>query len=129
LSQGVAVPSIIVISGARKGDFYRLGQRTNVIGRDEALPIQILDDHVSRKHMQIYFNRYNWSYSAADIGSKNGVLINGAKIHKETVLTDGDYITIGDTSLMFTLKDFFDRESALAHVKKVGERKRLTKTD
>ncbi|MHC4686786.1 MAG: FHA domain-containing protein [Planctomycetota bacterium] len=119
--------SIIVISGTRKGDFYRLGQRTNVIGRDEALPIQVLDDRVSRKHMQIHFNQRNWSYSAADIDSRNGVLINGAKINKETLLADGDYITIGDTSLMFTLKDFFDRESALAHVKKVGERARPTK--
>jgi pSer/pThr/pTyr-binding forkhead associated (FHA) protein len=98
-----------------------------VIGRDEALPIQVLDDRVSRKHMQIHFNQRNWSYSAADIDSRNGVLINGAKINKETLLADGDYITIGDTSLMFTLKDFFDRESALAHVKKVGERARPTK--
>ena len=99
-----------------------------MIGRDEALPIQILDDGVSRKHMQIRFDQRNWSYSAADIGSKNGVLINGSKINKETVLTDGDHITIGSTNLIFTLKDFFDRESALAHIKKVGEQQRPTKT-
>jgi pSer/pThr/pTyr-binding forkhead associated (FHA) protein len=121
--------SIIVISGTQKGDFYRLGQRANVIGRDESLPIQILDDHVSRKHLQILFDHRSWSYSAADVGSANGVLINGAKIDKETALTDGDCITIGDTTLMFTLRDFFDRESALAHVKKTGEWKRRTKTD
>jgi pSer/pThr/pTyr-binding forkhead associated (FHA) protein len=123
------VASIIVISGTRKGNFYRLGQRSNVIGRDEDLPIQILDNRVSRKHMRIRFDPHKWSYSAADMGSKNGVLVNGAKIDKETGLTDGDHITIGKTSLMFTIKDFFDRESALAHVKKVGERERLTKTD
>ena len=35
--------SIIVVSGTQKGDYYPLGQRTNVIGRDEALPIQILE--------------------------------------------------------------------------------------
>jgi len=56
------------------------------------------------------------------------VLINGAKINKETVLTDGDYITIGSTNLIFTLKDFFDSESALAHIKKTGEQQRPTKT-
>ena len=121
--------SIIVISGKRKGNFYRLGQRTNVIGRDEALPIQILDDRISRKHMRIRFDQNHWSYSAADMSSKNGVLINGVKIDKETVLTDGNCITLGNTSLMFTLKDFFDRKSALAHVKKVGEQKRPTQTD
>jgi pSer/pThr/pTyr-binding forkhead associated (FHA) protein len=125
---GVEVASIIIISGARKGDFYRLGQRTNVIGRDESVPIQVLGDHISRRHMQIHFDQDSWSYSAVDMGSKNGVLINDVKIDKETVLTDADYITIGDISLMFTLKDFFDRESALAHVREVGEQNRPTQT-
>ncbi len=118
--------SIIVATGPRQGVFYRLGQRTNVIGRDESLPIQILDTKVSRRHIKIRFNKNNWSYSAADLSSKNGVLINGVKIDKETKLTDGDYITIGNTRLMFTQKDFFDRESVLAHIKKVGERERPT---
>ena len=36
--------SIIVMTGTQKGDYYPLGRRTNVIGRDEALPVQILDD-------------------------------------------------------------------------------------
>ncbi|MHC4346338.1 MAG: FHA domain-containing protein [Planctomycetota bacterium] len=123
------MPSIIIMSGTRRGVFYRLGQTTNVVGRDESLPIQILDDRVSRRHMVIRFDELSWSYSAADLGSSNGVLINGIRINKETVLTDGDCITIGDTSLMFTVKDFFDRESTLAHIKKFGEWERLTKTD
>ncbi|MHC4571100.1 MAG: FHA domain-containing protein [Planctomycetota bacterium] len=121
--------SIIVTSGKQKGDFYRLGQMTNVIGRDEELPIQIVDDRISRRHMRIRFNQNNWSYSAVDMGSKNGVLINSVKIDKETVLTDGDYITIGNTSFMFTLKDFYDRESALAQIKKAGEQNRPTQAD
>jgi pSer/pThr/pTyr-binding forkhead associated (FHA) protein len=49
--------SIIVISSVDKGKYYPLGKRTNVIGRDEALPIQILDQKVSRKHMQIRFDK------------------------------------------------------------------------
>lgn len=79
--------------------------------------------------MRIRFNQNSGSYSAVDIGSKNGVLINGVKIDKETVLTDGDCITIGNTSLMFTLKDFFDRRSAQAHAKKFGQREYPTKDD
>jgi hypothetical protein len=50
------------------------------------------------------------------------------KIDNPTPLTDGDYVTIGGTTLMFTLKDFFDRQSALAHIKKFGERSRPTQT-
>ncbi len=121
--------SIIIISGTQKGDYYPLGHRTNVLGRDEALPIQILDEHVSRKHMQIRFDKDGARYYAIDMKSKHGVFINGRKIHDETILADGDQIRIGATTLLFTLKDFADRESALAHFKKVGERIRPTVID
>ncbi len=118
--------SIIVMSGTQKGDYYPLGQRTNVIGRDEAVPIQILDEHISRKHMQIRFDKDKQQYHAVDMKSKHGVFINGGKIHDETVLVDDDQIHIGQTDLLFTEKDFTDRESALSHFKKVGERMRAT---
>jgi len=118
--------SIIIISGPRKGNFYPLGQRTNVIGRAEALPIQILDDLVSRKHVQIRYDKDKNQYYALDMKSKHGVFINEKKITQETTLVDGDEILIGQTALMFTEKDFDDRESALSHFKKVGERMRPT---
>ena len=121
--------SIIVMTGTQKGDYYPLGHRTNVIGRDEALPIQILDEHVSRKHMRIRFDKDKDKYYAVDMGSKHGVLINGTKISGQTALNNEDCITIGQTSLLFTVKDFTDRESALSHFKKVGERIRPTVTD
>jgi len=35
-------------------------------------------------------------------------------------------ITIGATNLMFTQKDFDDKDSALMHYKKAGEQMRLT---
>ncbi|MHC4645003.1 MAG: FHA domain-containing protein [Planctomycetota bacterium] len=121
--------SIIVVEGRQKGVFYRLGQVTSVIGRDEALPIQVLDSHVSRRHVQIRFDQRTWTPYIADMGSKNGVLVNGVRLQEEVKLTDGDLITIGTTSLVFTQKDFFDRKSALAHIKKLGEREHPTQSD
>lgn len=121
--------SIIVTSGVQKGDYYPLGQRTNVIGRAESLPIQLLDDLVSRKHMQIHFDKDKNQYSVVDMKSKHGVFVNGAKIGEETVLVDGDQVLVGQTTLLFTEKDFDDRESALSHFKKVGERMRPTRID
>ena len=118
--------SIIVVSGDNKGDYYPLGQRTNVIGRDEAVPIQIVDRTVSRKHMQIHFDEEKGQHYAIDMKSKFGVFINGKKIDDETALDDNDYIGIGQTTLLFTLKDFTDRENALSHFKKVGERRHPT---
>jgi pSer/pThr/pTyr-binding forkhead associated (FHA) protein len=121
--------SIIVTSGNQKGDYYPLGQRTNVVGRAESLPIQILDDLVSRKHLQIRYDKDSSRYFVLDMKSKHGVFVNGKKITQETVLVDGDQILIGQSTLLFTDKDFDNRESALSHFKKVGERMRPTRID
>jgi pSer/pThr/pTyr-binding forkhead associated (FHA) protein len=118
--------SIFVMSGRNEGDYYPLGHRTSVIGRAESNPIQILDDLVSRKHMQIHFDKEADRYCALDMKSTHGVFINGRRIHEETALADGDHIRIGHTDMLFTLEDFADRESAMSHYKKVGERIRTT---
>jgi len=118
--------SIIIASGDREGDYYPMGHRTNVIGRAEQLPIQILDDQVSRKHLQIRFDQTAGRYCALDMKSRNGVFINGARISQEVTLADGDRIRIGDTELLFVDQDFDDKESALHHYKQVGERSRPT---
>jgi pSer/pThr/pTyr-binding forkhead associated (FHA) protein len=118
--------SLFIISGDQKGSYYPLGHRTNVVGRNEALPIQVLDDLVSRKHIQIRYDKQQNAYYALDMKSRHGVFINDRKIKEETVLADGDEILIGQTTLLFTEKDFDDWESALSHFKKVGERMRPT---
>ena len=114
--------SIIVISGANEGDYYPLGQRTNVIGRSETVPIQIIDPKVSRKHLQIRFDKDAGQYIAVDMQSKHGVSINGTRLGDEEILSDNDCITVGQTNVLFTLEDFKDRENALLHYKKVGEK-------
>jgi pSer/pThr/pTyr-binding forkhead associated (FHA) protein len=118
--------SLIVSSGKQEGDYYPLGRRTNVIGRDEALLIQILDNMVSRKHLQIRFDEKTGKHYAYDMKSRNGVYINNQRISGETPLADGDVILVGLTSLLFLDKDFKDKDSALLHYRKVGERMRVT---
>jgi hypothetical protein len=54
------------------------------------------------------------------------VYINDKRIAAKTLLAEGDMIMIGTTVLMFTQKDFDDKDSALTHYKKVGEQMRLT---
>ena len=121
--------SLIVISGDIEGEFLPLGRRTSVIGRDEALSLQILDDMVSRKHLRIFFASTSNKYYAEDMRSKHGVFINRNRITDDSVLVDGDEILIGNTVLLFTDEDFDDKESALSHYKKRGERMRKTRTD
>ena len=88
--------------------------------------MQILDDMVSRKHLRIRYNEQTYEHSAEDMNSKHGVIINDRRMTVPTVLKEGDQIRIGQTHLLFTEKDFDDRESALAHYKKAGEGQRPT---
>jgi pSer/pThr/pTyr-binding forkhead associated (FHA) protein len=118
--------SLIVTNGKQEGNYYPLGRRTNVIGRDEALPIQILDNMVSRKHVQVRFDQATNRYFAYDMKSRNGVYINNRRIEDEVALHDGDLIMVGMTCLLFADKDFKDKDSALLHYKKAGERMRVT---
>ena len=118
--------SVIVTTGDQKGEFLPLGRRTSVIGRAENLPLQVRDDLISRKHLRIRFDEETGGHFAEDMGSHNGVHINNKRIVEKTLLAEGDMIMIGTTTLMFTQKDFDDKDSALMHYKKVGEQMRLT---
>jgi pSer/pThr/pTyr-binding forkhead associated (FHA) protein len=121
--------SIIVTSGKQKGEYLPLGRRTSVIGRDEAISLQVLDSSVSRKHLRIWFDKKTGRYYADDMQSKHGVFINGGKIIASAVLVDGDEIMIGDTMLMYTDKEFVDRKSALEFYKERGQRELRTQVD
>lgn len=118
--------SIIITTGEQKGEFLPLGKRINVIGRAEALPMQILDDMVSRKHLRIRYDENTNQHFAEDMQSKHGVFINNTKITGLTLLKEGDMIVIGQTTLMYTENDFENSESALDHYKRAGERQRPT---
>ena len=118
--------SLIITSGEQKGEYLLLGNRINVIGRTEALPMQILDDMVSRKHLRIRYDENSNQHYAEDMGSKHGVIINNHRITQITPLKEGDQIIIGQTTLMYTNEDFESSESALEHYKKIGERQRPT---
>ena len=121
--------SIVVISGEQEGEFLPLGRRISVIGRAENLPLQLLDELVSRKHLRIRFDETTGRYDAEDMDSRHGVFINHNRISQPTPLTDGDEILLGQTRLLFTTEDFEDRESALSHYKKTGERSRQTRIE
>jgi S-DNA-T family DNA segregation ATPase FtsK/SpoIIIE len=118
--------SITIVSGPNEGDYYPLGKRTVVIGRVEGCTIQIVDELVSRKHVQIRYEGKTDTYFALDMKSANGMSIQGRKIETDTRLTDGDIIEIGNSKLMFTVEEFKDKTSAMEHYRKVGERAKST---
>jgi pSer/pThr/pTyr-binding forkhead associated (FHA) protein len=120
--------SLIVTSGPGVDSYYPLGKRTTVVGRDEGVPFQVLDPHVSRKHFQILFKPETELYYVLDMRSRHGTLVNGERVgcDRERPLCNHDVITAGGTTILFTTKDFPDRQSALAYRKKPGEREETT---
>ncbi len=118
--------SIIVTPPTGKESHYKLGKGPTVIGRGENVPIQVIDDHVSTKHLQIRFDPSDESYRALDMKSKNGTKINSRRLTGDVKLLDGDVIGIGDSTITFYDRDFVDRSNAFEHHKKAGERHRGT---
>jgi DNA-binding NtrC family response regulator len=60
--------------------------------------ISVPDHEISRKHLAV--RRQATCWDVADLGSKNGILVNG-ETTRLTTLTDGDVIEAGGTLLMF----------------------------
>ena len=120
--------SILVVSGKSKGEYYPLKDGTYLVGREETCDIQILDEMVSRRHMEVRANPGTKTFTVNDLDSANGVFVNGQRITEETPLADEDAIKVGETKLYFTDKDFLGREEAFEHmaIKKRGERGKST---
>jgi pSer/pThr/pTyr-binding forkhead associated (FHA) protein len=113
--------SVLIVSGSSEGDFYLLGRAPVTVGRGDGCHIQIVDDSVSRRHLQIRRGPQAGAYVAQDLESANGTLVNERPITGETPLVDGDVIGIGQTELMFSSVDFADRETAFQHYRRRGE--------
>lgn len=120
------MPSILVVSGPSEGLYQPLGKRTIVIGRDEGCPLQVVDDRVSRKHVQIRYDEGTGQYIALDMKSANGMFINGRKIDAEIDLRDNDEIQIGNSKLVFSVQEFPDRTAAMNAYKQRGQKMRPT---
>ncbi len=69
------------------------------IGREEGNTIRLTERNVSRSHARL-LNR-NGSYIVEDLGSYNGVTLNGERIDAKAELAAGDQLGIGDYELAF----------------------------
>jgi len=92
---------LTVTQGPLAGETFPLVDDVTTIGSMPGNTITIQDGSVSRRHAAIRIDEMR--YEVADMGSTNGVLVNGRKIHK-VFLKDGDRIQIGSTEMQFTLK-------------------------
>ena len=71
---------------------------SNVVGRGTDADLQLLDQGISRRHLDIQFD--GTTATAYDLGSTNGTTVNGHDVGSQ-VLRHGDVIRVGHTRLVF----------------------------
>jgi hypothetical protein len=75
-----------------------LRRGSNVIGRGTDSDMQLLDQGVSRRHLDVQFD--GDTATAYDLGSTNGTTINGHEVGSQ-LLRHGDVIRVGHTRIVF----------------------------
>jgi hypothetical protein len=77
---------------------FDLRDGSNVIGRGTDSDLQLLDQGISRRHVDV---QYDGHYATAyDLGSTNGTTVNGHEISSQ-LLRHGDVIRVGHTRIVF----------------------------
>jgi diguanylate cyclase (GGDEF)-like protein len=104
---------LIVIRGRSVGQVIELHDAPVCLGRAPDVELQIEDGAVSRRHAQI--ERGADGYVIRDLGSTNGVWVNGVRVERH-VLRDADRIQIGTSTIV---KFCFQDEVEAAFQKKL----------
>ncbi len=72
-----------------------------LIGRSRDADLTLDDPNVSRRHAEL--RREGGAWIVADLGSTNGVKVNGHRVHEQP-LAPGDEITLGLERLQFQVE-------------------------
>lgn len=94
-------PALRVMNGPDEGQRLEIAeeQAEITIGRSPECDLPLNDQNISRRHCLI---KRHWNgFTAQDLGSKNGVLVNSLKIEGAQNIKDGDEIQIGGIKLIF----------------------------
>ena len=87
--------ALLVVNGRR----MLVPPRGGVIGRSRECDIVLDDSNVSRRHAELHPDLDGWTIG--DLGSTNGVRVNGRRIEHREPLQPGDRIDLGATTLVF----------------------------
>jgi hypothetical protein len=86
------------ILGPMASQVLNLSEEVTTIGSVAGNTVVLADPAVSRKHAGI--RKVESNYELADLGSTNGVYVNGHKVPKKN-LEPGDIIRVGNTEAVF----------------------------
>jgi two-component system cell cycle response regulator len=97
-------PILAFLKGAQVGRSVLLAEDTITLGRSAEASIMLYDNHVSRIHCRVEYDRKFNVYLVSDLNSSNGTLLNDKTVER-AILNEGDKIIIGETVLRFSLVD------------------------
>lgn len=93
---------LVFRQGGRWSDVFRLSaEKPVVIGRSSRSQVVIRSDGASRSHAEISWADGRWR--VRDLGSRNGTMVNGAKIERPHTLNPGETVTVAGFHMTFVL--------------------------
>ncbi len=120
IGTGAITSMASLVVGGSGEKIFALEPDTVTIGRDSSNTLQLDDDKVSREHCRIdkvsaplkpppgggrnREGELEERFWIQDLGSSNGTIVNGTLIERKE-LEDGDEIKLGNTRILFTLKE------------------------
>src|SRR3954470_22198904 len=87
------------VEGGRSG---RVGSRGAVMGRSRDCDVVLDDPNVSRRHAEVRPSGGSWIVN--DLGSTNGIKLNGRRVEGPQSLKRGDVIELGTSRVTFDLE-------------------------
>jgi hypothetical protein len=94
----LTIPALRVALGGLHEVTVGRDSRRGVARNGKVATVSVPDHEISRKHLSVRRQPAGWE--VVDLGSKNGIVVNGEP-SRITTLTDGDVIEAGGTLLMF----------------------------
>jgi DNA-binding NtrC family response regulator len=90
--------ALLLLTGPQAGRRHEVTGEI-FIGRSPSCTIALEDAKVSRKHVRLVIE--GGVARVADLGSRNGTLVNGEKLEGELDLLPGDRLQVGDSTILF----------------------------
>lgn len=91
--------SLTCVAGPDEGHVYPIAFLDTTLGRGDEVDVRLHDRTVSRQHARVIHR--GLSYFLDDLGTTNGVYVNGQRVKRARCLESGDIVELGHSVLRF----------------------------